>query len=193
MASDSKPFEEIEAKFLDIDSRDIENKLKALGARKEFKRLFRRYVFDYPDLRLHAKNAWLRIRDEGDRVTMTYKQRQGVTEGQSDTGMTEVEVVVSDFEHTAEILRAMGMKQKFYEENRRTQYRLGDVEFCIDEWPLIPPYLEIESDSWEKVDEAAKKLGLNPADKLICSTLQVYKHHGIEEMGYTTVTFERQE
>jgi len=186
-------FREIECKFLDVDPVDLEKRLKALGAKREFKRLFKRYVFDYPDLRLHAAKSWLRIRDEGDKVTMTYKQRLGVTEGKSDAGMREIEVEISNFEHTAELLKAIGLSPKFYEENWRTLYRLDDVEFAIDEWPLIPPYLEVESDSWEKVDEASKKLGFDPKDRLVCSTMQVYKKYGIEEMGYKYLTHNRQD
>ncbi len=45
----TKLFEEIECKFLDIDPLLIENKLVALGAKRHFKKLFRRYVFDFPD------------------------------------------------------------------------------------------------------------------------------------------------
>lgn len=185
-------FEEIECKFLDVDVAELEKKLKALGAKKEFSRIFRRYVMDFPDRRLDNQHSWLRIRDEGDKVTFTYKQRKGVKDGQSDEGMREIEVVVSDFEHTAEIMRAIGMENKFYEENRRTLYRLGDVEFAIDEWPLIPPYLEIESDSWDKVDEAAKKLGFSLKDKRIFSTAQVYKINGINEKEFSILTFDKQ-
>lgn len=186
-------FEEIECKFLEVDPKELEKKLKKLGATREFKRLFKRYVFDFPDLRLNDQSSWLRVRDEGDKVTMAFKQRLGVVEGQSDQGMHEVEVEVSSFEHTAKLLRAIGMKPKFYEENWRTQYRLGDVEFMIDEWPLIPPYVEIEADSWGKVDAAAQKLGFDLADKLVCSTAQVYKHYGIRENDYSVLTFDKQE
>ena len=75
----SQRFEEIECKFLDVDPKKLAAKLRSLGAKQKFDRTFRRYVFDFPDLRLNADNSWLRVRDEGDKVTMSYKQRQGVT------------------------------------------------------------------------------------------------------------------
>lgn len=184
---------EIECKFLDVDPSELGAQLKALGAKRKYRRLFRRYVFDFPDLRLNSDSSWLRVRDEGDKVTLGYKQRLGVEDGQNDGGMKEIEVTVSDFELTADLLRAIGMKPKFYEENWRTLYTLDDVEFMIDEWPLIPPYIEIESDSWEKVDAAAEKLGFDPKKKLVCSTMQVYKKYGIKESDYSVLTFERQE
>ena len=108
------------------------------------------------------------MRDEGDRITLGFKQRTNPTsqDGSSnDGGMDEVEVVVSDFERTALMLEKIGLKQKFYEENRRVRWTKGEVEFDIDYWPELKPYLEIEAKSWEQVDAAIAELGLDPADK----------------------------
>lgn len=190
--ADSDAFEEIECKFLDIDTEELERQLKGLGAKRQFSRLFRRRVFDYPDLRLDAEGAWLRVRDEGDKVTMSFKQRLGVKSSGNDDGMKEIEVTVGDFEKMAVMLEAIGMKPKFYEENRRTAYELDGVEVVIDEWPLIPPYVEIEGSSWEEVDRTADKLGYKLSDKVICSTMQVYEKYGINESDYRILTFDRQ-
>lgn len=189
----NRAFEEIEAKFLDIEPAKLETRLKTLGAERKFKKLFRRQVFDLPGRVLNARGAWLRVRDEGDRVTMTFKQRLYGSDPKKDEGVKEVEVVVSDFEPAIEILKSAGMQTKFYEENWRTLYTLEGLEICIDEWPLIPPYLEIEGDSWEKVDAMAEKLGFDPKDKLVCPTMEVYKHYGIDENDYGVLTFDRQE
>lgn len=189
----SREFEEIEGKFLDINPAALDKKLKKLGAQRKYKKLFRRYVFDFPGLTLNTKNAWLRVRDEGDRVVMTYKQRQAVKQGAPDGGMREIEIEVSDFERATQILRLIGMKPKFYEENWRTLYEYDGVELCVDEWPLIPPYLEIEADSWSKVDAMAEKLSLNPSDKRVCSAMQVYESYGINENDYSVLTFNKQE
>ncbi len=88
--------EEIEVKFLDINKQEIENKLVNLGAEKVLDILYRRRVFDYSDLRLSEDNSWLRLRDEGDKVTLTYKKRFGTGEKFKDEGMYEKEIVVSD-------------------------------------------------------------------------------------------------
>ncbi len=124
---------------------------------------------------------------------MTYKQRKGVKKSTQDSGMKEIEIEVGDFEDTAALLRAIGMRPKFYEENWRTLYTLGNVEFSIDEWPLIPPYLEIEGHSWKAVDAMAKKLGFDLTKKFICSTMQVYEHYDINENDYSILTFDKQE
>jgi len=184
--------EEIEVKFLNIDTASMEKKLKAIGAEKVFEKLYKRRVFDYPDLRLHKKGAWIRLRDEGEKITLTYKERIGMKtyDGKTnDDSMEEIEIEVSNFEKTAELLNHIGFIEKFYQENRRIRYQLKDIEFDIDTWPQIEPYLEIEAPSWEKIDEAIKLLGLNPEDKRIFSTTQVYQLKGIEDIDYKEITF----
>src|SRR4030042_630293 len=186
--------EEREVKFLNIDPGTIEKKLKSIGAKRIFDKVYKRKVFDHPDLRLNDKGAYLRLRDEGDKITMTFKQRLGVKthDGKTnDEGMEEIEVTVSDFEKTAELLMKIGLKEKFYEENRRIRYQLNDIEFDIDFWPLLEPYLEIEAVSWEKIDKAIKLFELDPKDKKIFSTYQVYQLKGIDENDYQELTLKR--
>lgn len=184
--------EEIEVKFLDINVSALEKKLISLGAKKVLDFLFRRRVFDYPDLRLAENHSWVRLRDEGEKITLTYKRRFGTGEKFKDGGMHEIEVNVNDFEKTAELLKSIGMVEKFYEENKRVKYILDDVEYCIDEWPLIPAYLEIEGKDWGSVKEATEKINFNWDDHIKCSTMQVYRHYGINENDYSILTFKEQ-
>lgn len=182
--------QEYEVKFIDIDPVAIEEKLLSLGGEKVFDRLFHRVVFDYPDLRLDKALAWVRVRDEGDKVTMAFKQRQPDDAAKNDTGMIEEEVVVSDFETACSILRRVGLTDKFFMENRRVQFKLDGVEVDIEYWPLIPPYIEIEGKSWEEVDKMIEKLGLDPKDKKIYSTTQIYAEKGIDDKDYSHLTFD---
>ncbi len=184
--------EEIEVKFLDVNVAEIEEKLGKLGAVKQFDRMYRRRVYDYPDHRLNANNSWVRVRDEGDKITMGFKQRQGVSELGKDTGMYEVEMTVSSFDTAAEFLERIGMELKFYEENRRIRYILNDVEVDIDFWPLLNPYVEIEAKTWKEVDATIKLLGFNPEDKKICVAMQIYQMNGIDELSYIKLTFDEQ-
>lgn len=185
--------EEIEVKFLNINTTEIENKLNKLGAKKIFEKLYRRKVFDYPDLRLDKNNSWIRLRDERDKITLTYKQRQGVNSTSSgDTSMEEIEIIVDNFEITAEFLEKLGLKVKFYEENKRIRYQLDSIFFDIDLWPLLNPYLEIESDEWKNIDKAIDLLKLNKDEKKIFSTHQIYKLNGIDENSFSSLTFEAQ-
>ena len=189
------PNEEIEAKYLQIDRDAIIQKLEELNAQKQFEIVYRRKVFDYADLRLDKDNSWLRLRDEGDRITLTFKRRLGVTDNQTgfdDAGMEETEIEVSDFDQAAEILIKTGLELKHYAENKRTRYLLDGVEVDIDEWPLIPTYLEIEGFSWDEIDKTATMLGFTPDDKVICSAHQIYARQGIIVNEYQFLTFDQQ-
>lgn len=185
--------EEFEAKFLNVDPAEIERKVLAQGGRKVFDRMFHRAVFDYADLRLDKQASWLRVRDEGDQVTMAFKQRTGTSasDGSSnDGGMLEEEVTVSDFATACRILRHIGLEDKFFIENRRVRYELGDAQLDVDWYPQLEPFLEIEGPSWEAVDMAIVKLGLDPKDKKVFSATQIYAIKGIRDKDYSRITFD---
>jgi adenylate cyclase, class 2 len=191
--------EEFEVKYLDINPEEIEKKLVAIGAKKVFDKLYRVKIFDYPDLRLNNDEAaWVRLRDEGDEITLTFKQRYGMpvingklggTGETNDGGMKEIEVIVDDFEKTAQIFYAVGMIDKFIEEKRRVRYQLDDIEFDIDYMPGLNPFLEIESTSMARVEEGIKLLGLNPDEKKIFSAFQIYALNGINMLDYKAFLF----
>ena len=67
--------EEFEIKFLEVDVPELEKKLTAIGAKKVGEYMYRRRHFDYSDLRLDKKHEWIRVRDEGDKITMAHKKR----------------------------------------------------------------------------------------------------------------------
>ncbi len=185
--------EEKEVKFLNVNKEELESKIAGLGATKEGDYFYKREVFDYPDFRLDKNGAWLRLRDEGNRITLSYKQRLGIKSEDgsiSDESMKEVEIVVNDFEKTAVLLKELGFIEKHYAENKRTRWIKDGVEFDIDTWPALEPYLEIESSTWEKVDEAIAWLGLDPKDKKIFSTNQIYKMKGMDIIDYIRLTFD---
>lgn len=184
--------EEIEVKFLDIDVKDIEKRLKKIGAKKVFDRIFKSRVFDYPDLRLNGEAAWIRLRDEGDKITLSFKKRVGTKDlGENDDGMIEHEIIVSDFEATSQIFFSAGFIQKFYEEKRRIRYMYKKIEFDIDFVPALKPYLEIEANTWGDIDKVIGVMGLDPKDKKIFSTFQIYKLNGIDMLDYSEMTLER--
>lgn len=187
--------EEYEVKFLNIDVEKIEKKLLELGAKKEFDRVYKVRIFDFPGFPLNEKAAWVRLRDEGDKIFLTYKQRLGKnvkdkSGAENDEGMKEVEVAVDNFESTVELLHSLGMIDKFYEEKRRIRYILNDIEFDIDHMPALEPFLEIEAANYEKVEEGIKMLDLNPEDKKIFSAFQIYQLAGINMLDYSEFRFD---
>jgi adenylate cyclase class 2 len=187
--------EEIEIKFLEINPELLEKQLLEFGAKKVGEYHYRRIVFDYPDFRLDKQSAWLRLRDEGDKITFTFKQRLGINNRDTlsgDEGMYERETTVGDFDATREILLKAGFIEKMYQENKRTRYLLDGVECDIDTWPLLPPYLELEGKNWEEVYAVAAKLGFKREDAKMFSTNQIYRLQGLDDRNYTKLTFDEQ-
>jgi adenylate cyclase class 2 len=177
---------EFEAKFLKIEKDEIRQKLKALGAEMVFsERKFRRITFDNPELR--SKNAWIRLRDEGDKVTLALKS---VSDPSSISGMKESSFEVKAFEEVIVFLEALGFNRKGYEENYREEWKLGNIVFDIDTWPLIDPWLEIEAPTEEEVKQYFEVLGLNFNEAVFGSADIVYRDfYGIEILGRPTLLF----
>ncbi len=167
---------EIEAKFLDIDKEDIRRKLKNIGAKLITKeRLMRRKVFEHA---INKQNDWIRVRDEGDKITLSYK----ILIDRTLHGTKEIVVEVSDFEKTCEILSKTGLKSTSYQETKRETWNYKNTEITIDTWPWIPAFLEIESPTEEEIKSAAAKLGFNWQDAEHGSVETVYmKHYNVSE------------
>lgn len=152
---------EIEAKFLRTDHDTIRAHLKELGAICTHpSRLMKRLTIDYPDQRLRkTANGWVRIRDEGDKITLTYKQLNT----RSLHGMQEIELIVDDFDKAEAFLKAVGMQRYAYQETKRESWRLDGVEIDLDEWPWIHPFVEVEGPDEVSVWQVVEKLGLDRA------------------------------
>ena len=181
---------EIEAKILKINKEALEKKLIEIGAKKIEDIFFRSISFDFNGYPLDVENSWIRLRDNGKKVTLAYKKRLGVTSSNGDdAGMEEIEVSVSNYEDTALLLKRIGMIEKFSQEKKRTTWKKGNVTFDIDTWPKLDTYLEIEANSWEEVDKAILDLGYRLEDKMICSTTQIYAMNGVNDKDYSKMTF----
>ena len=145
---------EYEAKFLNVDIEDIRQRLQSLGATlAKPMRLMRRVTIDTPEMK--QKGAFVRVRDEGDCVTITYKQFDSL----SVDGAKEHEVAVDDFGNTIALLAAAGLSYGSFQESKRETWKFEDVEIMIDEWPWLNPYIEVESMSVEKVKAFSEQLG----------------------------------
>ena len=150
---------EIEVKFANINIEAIRHALKNAGAVCEQPmRLMKRALVEEPHH--EAENAFLRIRDEGDKVTLTFKRRADPAASTIDS-VKELEVEVSDFDKTVQIFSEAGWKYKTFQESKRETWQLGGVEVVIDEWPWLKPYIEIEGESEADIRAAAEKLGLS--------------------------------
>ncbi len=165
---------EIEAKFLNIDPDDLREKLLGIGAVMKYPEiLMKRNVYDDKEGNLRKIGGWVRVRDEGDVVTMSYKQLNDRTVH----GTKEVTVIVNDFATTCLFLESVGFVSKSYQETKREKWMLGEAEITIDTWPWIPTFVEIEALDEDSLKGIAAKLGFDWSKAL----------HGSVETAYQAV------
>lgn len=148
---------EYEATFNNINKKDIRFKLKKIGAKllkAEF--LQKRTVFHLPKGH-EIKGGWLRVRDEGDKNTMSLK----VVDGNKIENQKEIYLEINDFNKAVSFLELIGCKKKAYQESKREIWEIDNVDITIDEWPFLEPFIEIEGKSKKSVESVCLKLGFN--------------------------------
>lgn len=165
---------EIEAKFLNADHSAVRTKLRGLGATCTLPfQIMKRTNFDYADLRLDKKAAWVRVRQEGDKTVMAFKQRLST----KIDGMREIEFSVSDYDAACTFMLAIGLRVKAQQETKREVWDLGQCEVMLDEWPWIPPYVEVEGPNESAVRAVAERLGFDWSQAEIDSADGVYQRY----------------
>lgn len=148
---------EFEVRKLDISFDNAIKKLENIGAKQVGIFHQKRYVYDFNPAQ---KGRWIRLRSNGMVSTLTIKEIQTL----KIDGTKELEIVVSDFNDTNEILRKLGYNPRTFQENFRIEYTLNGVNFDLDKWPMIPPYLEIEGPSENDVLKMVNTLGFDIND-----------------------------
>lgn len=156
---------EFEATFVNVNKDEIRAKLKAVGAnllRPEF--MQKRVVFNMPEGH-GIKGGWLRVRDEGDKNTMSLK----VVDGEGIERQKEVEITVNDFNDAVTLLESIGCQKKAYQESLRELWELNGVDITIDEWPFLEPFVEVEGKSEPEVKAVSESLGFDYSTALFDS------------------------
>ncbi len=165
---------EFETQILDIDKEEIIKKLQSLGAREDKEFFMRRWVYD---INPTGCSEWLRLRTNGHKTTICYKKRKN----HSIDGTSEIEVVVDDFEKTHELISRLNFYcDMYYQENKRVNFYIDDIEFALQDWPMIPTVLEIEAKSKEGVKKGLQLLGLEGKDNGHHGFIAIYKKYGID-------------
>jgi len=163
---------EIEARFLNLKQKDIEEKLIKLGAQKIGEYFFKEWIFHYPEWDTHGRRR-IRLRTDGKKHTLTYKANPTWEVDSTE----EIEFDVSSADEAMQFMKATDIPLQRYQEKKRIRYKLRDMTFELDFWPKIPMVLEIEAPSKEVVKEGAGLLGLDWKDAVFVDQKMVHEQY----------------
>ncbi len=156
---------EVEVKILEINRKEIEEKLINLGAKKIFDGDIHDFRLDNAQKQIRSCGQLLRIRTEGKKTLLTFKEKSGENTVLS---THELEVVVSDFDTIKELLSNLGFTAFASLKKHRTSYEHNGLHYefdrYIEEHAFVPEYLEIEGHDTEEVFAAARTLGFSQDD-----------------------------
>ncbi len=162
---------EYEIKYIEIDREKTIEKIQSVWWVQTLERtLMRRVIFFHPT----DPASYLRVRDEWGKITTTYKC---VADGvKTIDSVTEIECVVSDFDHMRDIYLAMWLREKAFQETYREVWKIDDeIECMIDEWPGISPIIEIEGESEGIVKKYSEILWFDYKNGFFWSIDEVYE------------------
>jgi adenylate cyclase class 2 len=169
---------ELEIKILEINTKQIEETLKRLGAEKIFDGHIQTVFFDFKDRRVTKAKDVLRLRTQKEKAELTYKK---VHTTQTAKAAEEYSVEVSDLEAMKKILENLGLLVTESMQKHRISYNLYSVRFDIDRYfgsyEYIPAFLEIEAENIGTIHKYAELLGFKIKDCLPWSTDELIRHY----------------
>lgn len=167
---------EVETKILDINPTIIEERLKALGAKKVFDGLLTQELYCKKGFSGHY-----RIREDGEKIVVALKTKTG-----QDTEHAKVrderERIVESKEQAQQDAKALGFEYDKTTKKHRIEYKYENVAFAIDSYDDIPPFLEIEADNERDVLSWAEKLGFPKRDLKPWGGKQLRKHYNKKDL-----------
>jgi adenylate cyclase class 2 len=146
-----------------------------LGARLRRARHFEdNLLLDDPSRSLSRRGTALRLRRADGRAILTFKGARQDEDGVK--ARPEIELEVGDGDRAEALLAALGYGPAFRYQKFREVWDWKDAEIDVDETPL-GTFLEIEGPP-ETIHEAARALGLSPADYVLESYPALYRAAG---------------
>ncbi|KKR05276.1 MAG: hypothetical protein UT32_C0021G0004 [Parcubacteria group bacterium GW2011_GWC2_39_14] len=108
-------YTEFEATILDINVKALRRKLKDVGAKLIYpERLMRRYIFaPFQKDKIHG--TWVRVRDEGDKITMSLK----VVSGKKIEDQKEICLTIDSFEEGYDFFETSWFETKSVSRNKK--------------------------------------------------------------------------
>ncbi len=166
---------EYEGRVLDINRDELVQKIKLLGGTlKKHLLLFKRSVFNL----CNSTNGYVRVRDEGDKITMTSKTYA------NPKYPLENEIILADsFVNGQAFLRSLQLHDKAYHETMRETWTIpkkNNSELCeiaLDYIPGLPLYAELECKTERDLHKSIKLLGFNKNELKYGAYGNIFTHY----------------
>lgn len=169
-------YKEKEIKVLNIDVQRTISHLEKIGAKEVFsgKRIIS--TFDFSDRRCLRNDILIRLTEEENVKLTAHINNSSVDDRQIvKIHINENSSICKDF------LSVVGLSEYTRLESYRTSYELGNVDFDLDQFPFIPPFLEIDVEFLDfPLDNLLDMLDLKNNRIVKCGTENIYQIYGID-------------
>lgn len=176
---------ELETRIVDIDVENIRSILLENGAEKVKMEDQINDIYDFEDGRLLAKKGYARIRTVNDRLNnkiVYFMTTKKMLSQERFKVMEENETIILDKIMGEGIFKSLGLILKESNKKYRESYKIYDslVEIDINDKSFCPfPYLEIETDSEEKLEKIVKLLGYTLDDTTSKTIYDILAERGL--------------
>lgn len=166
---------EKEIKVLNVNIEQTKKRLEEMGAQMVFNNKRMISTFDYYDNRCLKNDLLIRLTVENKNVKITThlnnsKDNRKIIK----IHPFEDETICKDF------LNALGLEEQTKLESYRVSYELGRIDFDIDQFPGIPPFMEIDIEFLDiPLKELLKKLNLEENQVVFCGTESIFALYGL--------------
>ena len=161
---------EYEATFYPIDKDKMRAKLRQAGAKLIKPEFLMKRINFYPPLEKRKEPGWIRVRDEGDKITMSFKANYP---GEGIEVQKEICLEVNDYDKAIAFLDVI-LERKAYQETKREIWELDGVEIDLDTWPWLEPFVEIEGKNEAEVKKVSEKLGFDYSQAIFAAVWELY-------------------
>lgn len=163
---------EVEIKFRIADFDALTASLQSVGFQLRTPRTHEmNALYDLPGRELRARGALLRLRQYGDKWTLTYKDK-AATQGKHKS-RPEIETEVENGPAMDQILQSLGFRPLFSYEKFRTEWTDQRGHVVLDETP-VGNFGEIEG-SPEWIDAVASQLGISESQYIKLSYSELFR------------------
>jgi adenylate cyclase class 2 len=165
-------FVETEYKILDIDLDNISTAMEKIGAKKVYDDIRTITYFDYPDSSLQNADKGIKLTEE-DKLKLEYARKSSTDQSDS------VKLFVSRKEEAVEFLARLNLFAITAVKARRISYELDGIDFDIDCFPEIPPFMEVDlGDSDITLNDLLDRLNLSSHEPIITTTPEIFARYG---------------